>query len=279
MARSVPFQAGEGRSLRTRWAIMPERLMGGMDCVVEARAFGDCILSFSRSRLLDDAVLPGGVSLSVRRAPIPLFNLQGGETPLLMVLDSGADISWVTDSVAESLAELPGVRSVIYETASGPVLRALRLPALSSGSAVFEDLIVRVRPVERGPRVAGADLSGLFGLDAMRLYDWRLHRGHRRVDRSAAALGRQEWIGLGVDFRVDAEDPGRILGLARNGPAAVAGLGVGDRILALGGVAPGPGAEDAMAGVGSCGCEEDIAVTFESGGVRQTTVLRSAPLL
>jgi hypothetical protein len=258
---------------------MPERLMSGADCVVAARAFGDFILSFSRGRLLDDAGLPGSTSLSLRRAPIPLLNLESGEARLLMVLDSGADTSWITGSVAKSLAELPGARSVVYETASGPVLRALRLPALSSGNTIFEDLVVRVRPVEQGPRVAGAFLSGLFGLDAMRLYDWRLHEGHRRVDRSRAALGRQEWIGLGVDFRSDANDPGRILGLARNGPASAAGLRLGDRILSLGGVTPGPEAADAMAGVGSCGCVEDLAVTFESGGVRQTTVIRSAPLL
>lgn len=122
-------------------------------------------------------------------------------------------------------------------------------------------------------------LGGFFGLDAMRLRDWSFSGAHSRVRVSACVGGRQTWVGLSVDFRTDDRDPGRVVGLAENGPAMRAGLRLGDRIMTLGGVRLTSTDHYAMAKVASCGCLETISAVFErNGSISEVSVTTEATI-
>lgn len=249
-----------------RWAIIPDAMQPGADCVIGAAALDQFTLAFSRGKVFPVTSVDDGVALDIRRAPVPIGNFRADGDPFTLVIDSGADLSWIDASVAESIIAEGGVAVLRYLTPTGPSIRAIRIPVLTCGDAQFRDVLFRVRSGGSPISSRRVSLGGFFGLDAMRLRDWSFSGAHSRVRVSAGVGGRQTWVGLGIDFRTDGRDPGRVLGLAENGPAMRAGLRLGDRIVTLGGVRLTSTDQDAMAKVASCGCLETISAVFERDG-------------
>jgi hypothetical protein len=281
MARDLRLEV-PGFAYRTgRWAIMPDAYQPGLECVVETSALGAFTLAFSDQSLSYGSGLEGGALMEMRRSPVPVAELSVDGFPLPMVLDTGADLSWIDPGIARQLLAKPGVTSVSFMTVDGPVLRALRVPLLVSGDNAFTEVLLRVRQTDRSLRVRGAPVAGLLGTNVMRFYDWSMSEGYRVVRRGPPLPGRQEWIGLGLDFRVDAQDPGRVVGLAIDGPAAQAGLSVGDRILTLDSVTADPAGDAVMRQSPPCDCIETVTVQFmRAGSTREETVaITTAPMV
>lgn len=281
MARNLRLEV-PGLSYRTgRWAIMPDAYQPGLDCVVETGALGDFTLTFSDQTLSYGLRLGQSTPMQVRRSPIPVADFIAGGRTLTMVLDTGADVSWIDPSVARELVAQPGVTAATFMTSDGPTLRAVRIPRMVCGDSEFRDVLLRVRQADRLLNVRGTRVAGLLGTNVMRFYDWSLSQGYREVRRAPPLPGRPEWIGLGVDFRVDAQNPGRIVGLATDGPAARAGLSVGDRILTLNGVAADPAGDVVMRETGTCDCIETVAVRYQRAGSAQvdSAAITTAPMV
>lgn len=250
-----------------RWAIVPDELHFGVDCVIGAAILDQFTLAFSQGKAYPSASLTDGTALEMRRAPVPIGNFHTDGTPFSLLIDSGADLSWIDSSVAEAIIAAGDVSVLRYLTPTGLSVRAIRVPSLSCGDKVFKDVLFRVRQGMNPISIRRMQLGGLLGLDAMRLRDWSFARENSSVRVSADTGGRQSWIGLGVDFRTDETDPGRVVGLAEDGPALKAGLRLNDRIITLGGARPIPTDQESMAKVASCGCRETIPLTFEREGV------------
>lgn len=271
-----------GLAYRTgRWAIMPDNMQPGLDCVVETGALGDFNLSFSTRTLSYGLKAEHASLLRMRRSSIPLADFTADNQTLTMALDTGADISWVDPSVARSLLDQPGAVASNFMTVDGPVLRAVRIPRIMSGDAEFRDVLLRVRERDRNLRIQGSRVAGLLGANVMRFYDWSFSRNYHQVRRGIALPGRTEWIGLGVDFRTDENDPGRIVALAIGGPAERAGLSVGDRILTVDGITADPSGDAAMLEAGVCDCVETVALRYVRAGAvgTETVSITTAPMV
>lgn len=281
MARDLPLEVSGLAYRAARWAIMPDAFQPGIDCVLDTTALGDFSLAFSDQTLAYGLRAAHEAGLRMRRSAVPVAEFSVGSEELPMVLDTGADVAWVNPDVARKLLGQAGVTASWFTTADGPQLRAIRLPSLTCGDVQFSDVLLRVRADNRNLKVSGRAVAGLFGANAMRFYDWSFGAGYRTVSRSSALPGRMEWMGLGVDYRVDAQDPGRVVGLAVNGPAAQAGLSIGDRILTLDGVTADPAGDAVMLAAGNCRCVETVAVQFLRAGesVVETVSIVSAPMV
>lgn len=281
LARNLAFEVPGFAYQTGRWAIMPDTLQPGLDCVVETGALGDFNLSFSTHTLSQGLKAEHMASLQVRRSSIPLAEFSVHDHTLTMALDTGADISWIDPGLARSLLTQPGAAAATFMTANGPVLRALRLPRMMCGDAEFSEVLLRVRERDRNLQIRGSKVAGLLGTNVMQSYDWSFSRGYREVRRGIAFLGRTEWFGLGVDFRVDSQDPGRIVALAVGGPAERAGLSVGDRILTLNGISADPAGDEAMRSAGVCDCVETVAVRYVPAGATspEAVSITTAPMV
>nr|WP_303697204.1 hypothetical protein [Brevundimonas subvibrioides] len=143
---------------------------------------------------------------------------------------------------------------------------------------MFRDTLLFVRSSEQAIATRSG-VVGLLGLDFMRAFDWSFRSSPWHARKHGGPSGVQQWIGLGVDLRIDDQDPGRVVGLAETGPAALAGLMVGDRITTMNGEAAIPSNRVAFDAVGNCGCIEDITVVFERVGRRTSATISTAALI
>ena len=262
-----------------RWAIMPDSLQPDIDCVLGTTSLDRFALRFSRSSLMVNGTIPDGTALRIHRARVPLaeFELEGQR--FVMVIDTGATASSIFDSEATRLASIAGVGTARFTTTGGSALRALRIPRLTSGDAVIHNALLRVRPGSSTLRVSGRLVSGLIGLDLIQHYDWVFSPKGARVSLTSWSGGAPTWIGMGIDFRTDGTDPGRVVGLADHGPAVAAGVQLGDRIVTLGDVAPLPQNQSAIDAIATCGCSERIQITVERDNRLLSLSITTAPII
>lgn len=278
-ARDVPFSAPGVPALRGRWAIMPDSLQAGVDCVIGAASFNRYGIAFSTRAISFTAPLPDFALLDVQRAPVPIANFRVSGEPLTMIIDSGANLSSINAGVADRLVGKPGVTGLAFLTAQGPVLRAIRIPLLTCGAVAFDNVLLRVSQGSSSPNVRGIGLDGFMGLDAIKLRDWIFDPRANQVGVSKRALGQQSWIGLGLDFRTDDGDPGRVVALAEGGPGARAGIELGDRIISIDGVTATPDGDAEIGVEPPCECAVTVDVVFENAGVRRTVSVMTAELI
>lgn len=271
------FQFSGGEFAPRRVLFMPDALQGHVDAVFGAAELKRFELRFSTGELLHPLDRIAARAMRTDNTTLPIIIFEFGDVRMRLLLDSGADASSISESKAQALSSRTGVRSLSYDTAEGPQLRAIRLPRIHSGSVEFTEPLFRVRSNQPPLMSRSGEIDGLLGTDFMRAFDWSFSLPERLISVNRSGSSNQQWIGMGVDFRSDSEAPGRVLGLARNGGAMQAGIRLGDRLLTLNGVAADD--EIGLQRIGSCACRENILVTLERESREVATTVMAAPLI
>lgn len=237
----APLDLPGGRVRPRRVLILPDAELGPVDYVVgggDLETFG---LAFSRNALHGADFRPGYAELELQRERVPVARSHACGAALNLILDSGVATSTLTHDAATALLRSGAGRALVYDTAEGPRPHLVRAAGLRSGDASLEGLLFHVRPPRASAEARAADaVNGLVGLDAMTAGDWAFdYPGGRAAVGFFQSLERP-WFGSGMALSFDRADAGRITGLARNGPAARAGLRLDDRIVAYNGAAVTP---------------------------------------
>lgn len=255
---------------------MPDAWQPGLDYVLGGADLERFDLDFETGTLRAEPTFGAGrASLAWRGrdgAPACLFETR--QTEYALIIDSGAARSSLNHATAEFLIRTGAAVGQWFEVVDqGVVLRKLRIASLRSGQAVFNEALFDVRPPGSRMRTRGGPVDGLIGVDLLSAARW----GFDYRERQAAAVMYRSLPGpqyeAGVDIRTDAGDPGRIVGLAVNGPARLAGLALGDRIVSFGGAAPADTA--AFEATGDPGRPERIPVEFERDGYVRSVVIET----
>lgn len=265
-----------GSLTRQRALVMPDLMQHGVECVVGGGQLNGYRLQFSSGQIITGASGGSGLRLRADRSSVPIAVFDAGGDAHRMVVDSGADMSSLSYDVGVLLAAKPDTASLYYDTTAGPRLRAIRLSA-RSGELAVDNLLLRVRSPAPSLSTNRSAIAGLLGTDFMQSFDWSVSRGENGVFAREISAPSQTWFGMGIDFRSDSGGSGEIVGLARGGPGALAGLRPGDRLVSLNGVMPTDA--ERLKAVGACACEEVIEVVFERGSTRNVARLTTAPLI
>lgn len=264
-----------GRIEPRRTLVMPDAMQDGIDCVLGGGDLDGFALSFLHGELQSARREAFPLALETHRRSLPTITLRNQTRDLSVVIDSGARACVISRDAAVALMTAPASTALFYDTPQGNELRALRVDAFRSGDALFRQTLFRVRrDLFGGSGRRGRD--GVLGTDFLQGFDWNFETGGG-ISVEEGRPNAQTWIGVGLDFRSDAEDPGRIIGLARNGPAAAAGLRLGDRIRTMNGVLPDD--IDGLAVIGACQCAETVEIAYERDGVPATVRPVAAPLI
>lgn len=259
-----------------RVLIMPNELQQGVDAVLGTSELGAFDLEFSSGEIRQGDEAPLSHGLNVNRGVLPIASFESGGAAVRLLIDSGAPVSSISEEGARRLARAPDAALLFYETSEGEQLRGLKLPRVVSGGVEFTDLILRVRGGQPSLRTRSGEIDGLLGVDAMLQFDWRFFSRRKQISVNSGRAAPQAWIGMGVDFRSDRTDPGRVLGLARQGPAERVGLKIGDRLISVNGVAPTDSGRMAEIGVKA---GDVVNVEYECGSRRHATTIVVGRLL
>lgn len=262
------FELTGGLIQPRRVLFMPEELQHGVEAVLGTAELGVFDMKFSSGEIRRGEEAPLAHQLDGDGDTLPIASFRTGGVAARLLIDSGSAVSSISEEGARRLVSAPDVALLFYATSEGEQLRGLKLPRVVSGGAELTDLILRVRVGQPSLRTRSGEIDGLLGIDVMRQFDWRFFIRRKQISVSSGGAAAQTWIGMGVDFRSDTSDPGRILGLARQGPAERAGLKIGDRLINLNGVVPAE--QERMTAVGTQ-VGDVVVVEYERGSQRHVT--------
>lgn len=272
----APLQLSGGEIDPARVLVIPTDWQDGFDYVLAGGDVARFALDFQSGQLTARGPSQGhGTALDWRNEDaIPTCRVLVGATDLALIIDSGAVYNTLAYEIGEALVRSGAARPQWYDTVShGVVLRKVRIAALSSGSATFENAVFFALPAGARLRTSGGAVAGTIGTDLMANGNWSFDYPDQRVTADIFRRPGEAAFEAGVDIRTDDGDPGRVTGLAIGGPAQEAGLRLGDRIVSYGGAAPA--ATAAFEAVGDRDRQERIPVELERNGAFTRVVIET----
>jgi len=274
----LPLHLEGGSIAPERLFVMPDTLKTDIDYVLGGGDLSRFHLDFTHQSLSLGAKTGNSYKeLSLSNGRIPIARLHSDVEDVKLIVDSGTVFSTLTYNAASSLIRSHQASALIYQTFEGEILRKIRIPHLRSGQAIFDQALFNVRPEGFSIRTRRGEVQGQIGLDLMLHGDWSFDYTRHHVSIRQSRDMFQPWFGLGVDFRSDNGDPGRVVGLALNGPARQAGLQLGDAIIDFHGVSPTD--VNGLASIGDTTQSETLTLTIVQGGQRRVLTLETKALI
>ena len=159
-----------------------------------------------------------------------------------LLLDTGTNLSDISSAAWNRVTAVWKPRSVIrgVRSSGGPDEASLvMVPSLKLADAQIHDVALRVQPPMTSGLYADQAFDGLLGTDVLASYSVILDLAHSRMWLSPRKKGpRNNFLlsTVGIQFVKDADGAFKIMAVWRPSPAAIAGLQIGDRILAVNGL-------------------------------------------